>query len=123
MARQYSSMSAETIYVNVIYSDRLDFASIPRISTEHLAVILEENPYLEGIYLRTTLFQETRIGQKKKDLTIAAVTWTCSGADSSRSCGAFLSAAYTHPATTTISPADRPLVTSLVRPSEKPVLI
>ena len=67
-------MSAETIYVNVIYSDRLDFASIPRISTEHLAVILEENPYLEGIYLRTTLFQETRIGQKKKDLTIAAVT-------------------------------------------------
>ena len=74
VARQYSSMSAETIYVNVIYSDRLDFASIPRISTEHLAVILEENPYLEGIYLRTTLFQETRIGQKKKDLTIAAVT-------------------------------------------------
>ena len=41
VARQYSSMSAETIYVNVIYSDRLDFASIPRISTEHLAVILE----------------------------------------------------------------------------------
>ena len=44
VARQYSSMSAETIYVNVIYSDRLDFANIPRISTEHLTVILAGLP-------------------------------------------------------------------------------
>ena len=58
----------------MLFRSRIDFASIPRISTEHLPVILEENPYLSGIYLRTTLFQETRIGQKKKDLTIAAVT-------------------------------------------------
>lgn len=74
IARQYSNMSAETIYVNLSYSQNMDFASIPRITSEHLEIILEENQYLKGIYLRTTSFEEVKIGSEKKQMTLAAVT-------------------------------------------------
>lgn len=74
IARQYSNMSAETIYVNLNYSQDLDYNSVPRMAVEHLATILEENPYLQGIYLRTTVFKEVKIGRDKKQMTLAPVT-------------------------------------------------
>lgn len=74
IARQYSNMSAETIYVNLTYSQNMDFASIPRMTPEHLETIKEENPYLAGIYLRTTTFHEVRLGKEKKQISLAAVT-------------------------------------------------
>lgn len=74
IARQYSNMSAETLYVNISFGTELDFGSIPRLMPEHLATILDENPYLRGIYLRCTTFREVKIGGKKESYTLAAVT-------------------------------------------------
>lgn len=74
IARQYSNMSAETIYVNLIYSQNMDFASVPQITSGHLKTILDENQYLRGIYLRTIFFEEVKIGRDKKQMTLAAVT-------------------------------------------------
>lgn len=74
IARQYSNMSAETVYVNVSFGQDMDIAAIPRLEPEHMATILEENPYLKGIYLRRTSSQEAYIGREKKTLNIAGVT-------------------------------------------------
>lgn len=74
IARQYSNMSAETVYVNASFSGDMDASSIPRLTPEHLDVILEENPYLEGMYLRGIAFQEVSIGREKKSLSLAGVT-------------------------------------------------
>lgn len=74
IAKQYSSMSAETIYVNIIYQQNMDFASIPRMTPEHMEFIKEENPYLADIYLRTTVYHEVRLGKEKKQMPLAAVT-------------------------------------------------
>lgn len=74
IAEQYSNMSAETIYVNLTYSQDMDFASIPRMTPEHLKTITEENPYLSGIYLRTTAFQKVGLGKEKKQVPLAVVT-------------------------------------------------
>jgi len=74
IAQQYSNMSAETLYVNVSFGSEIDFGSIPRLTPEHLATILEENPYLRDIYLRCMTFREVKIGHKKESFTLAAVT-------------------------------------------------
>lgn len=72
IAKQYSYMSAETIYVNLNYSQDIDFSSI--ITPEHLEFIKGENPYLSGIYLRTIAYHEVRLGKEKKQVPLAAVT-------------------------------------------------
>ena len=40
IARQYSNMSAETLYVNISFGTELDFGSIPRLTPDHLDTIL-----------------------------------------------------------------------------------
>lgn len=52
----------------------MDFAAIPRMTQEHLESIKEENPYLSGIYLRTTAYREVHLGKEKKQMSLAAVT-------------------------------------------------
>lgn len=74
IAKQYSYMSAETVYVNLSYAQNMDFANIPRIMPEHLQMIQEENPYLKGIYLRTTVFKEIKMNREKKQMALTAVT-------------------------------------------------
>lgn len=74
IARQYSNMSAETIYVNLDYSKRIDLKTVPRIEPKHLETVLAENPYLKNIYLRDTSFQEVKIKRQKKQIQVAAVT-------------------------------------------------
>lgn len=74
IAKQYSNMSAETIYMNLSYSPNLDFDAVERLTPEHLEVIAEENPYIEGIYLRSTSYDEIVVGGNKKSLALAAVT-------------------------------------------------
>lgn len=74
IARQYSNMSAETVYVNVSFGQDMDIAAIPQLEPEHMATILEENPYLKGIYLRRTSSQEAYIGREKKTLNLVGVT-------------------------------------------------
>lgn len=74
IARQYTNMSAETVYVNVSFGQDMDMSSIPRLKPEHIDTILDENPYLKGMYLRCTTSQEVVIGREKKQMNLAGVT-------------------------------------------------
>lgn len=74
IARQYTNMSAETVYVNISLGQDMDFTAIPRLKPEDMDVILDENPYLKGIYLRNTTTQEAVIGREKKQCNLVAVT-------------------------------------------------
>lgn len=74
IARQYTNMSAETVYVNVSFGQNMDMSSIPRLKPEHIDTILDENPYLKGMYLRCTTSQEVVIGREKKHVNLAGVT-------------------------------------------------
>lgn len=74
IARQYTNMSAETVYVNVSFGQDMDMTSIPRLKPEHIDTILDENSYLKGIYLRCTTSQEVMIGREKKQMNLAGVT-------------------------------------------------
>lgn len=65
IARQYTNMSAETVYVNVSFGQNMDMSSVPRLKPEHIDTILDENPYLKGMYLRCTTSQEVVIGREK----------------------------------------------------------
>lgn len=57
IADQFSGMSAETVYINLQYSPTLDTESVEKIMPETLELMLEENPYLRDIYLRTILYE------------------------------------------------------------------
>lgn len=74
IAKQYTNMSAETVYVNLSLGQDMDFSAIPKLKPEDIEIILEENPYLKGIYLRNTLSQEVVIGREKKQCNLVAVT-------------------------------------------------
>lgn len=74
IARQYTNMSAETVYVNVSFGQNMDMSSVPRLKPEHIDTILDENPYLKGMYLRCTTSQEVAIGREKKPMNLAGVT-------------------------------------------------
>lgn len=74
IARQYTNMSAETVYVNVSFGQDIDMAAIPKLKPEYINTILDENPYLKDMYLRSTTFQEVVIGREKKQLNLVAVT-------------------------------------------------
>lgn len=74
IARQYTNMSAETVYVNVSFGQNMDMSSVPRLKPEHIDTILDENPYLKGMYLRCTTSQEVVIGREKKPMNLAGVT-------------------------------------------------
>lgn len=74
IARQYTNMSAETVYVNVSFGQNMDMSSVPRLKPEHIDTILDENPYLKGMYLRCTTSQEVVISREKKHVNLAGVT-------------------------------------------------
>lgn len=74
IAKQYSNMSAETVYVNVSFGSDMDTKSIPRLKPDDLDVILDENPYIKSMYLRSIGFQEITVGSDKKQFNISAVT-------------------------------------------------
>lgn len=74
IAKQYTNMSAETVYVNISLGQNMDFAAIPKLKPEDMDTILEENPYLKGIYLRSNISQEVVIGREKKQCNLVAVT-------------------------------------------------
>lgn len=74
IAAQFSSMSAETIYVNVNYSREFSYETFPRLTPKLLEQIMEENPYLEQIYLRANGYQQLKVNGKKESMPVVGVT-------------------------------------------------
>jgi len=71
---QFKSMSAETVYINVKYSPNLDFTKIERLTPEIISQVIEENPYLKSIYMRTTVIRDVVLEGKKSTVSLVAAT-------------------------------------------------
>lgn len=74
--KQFSGLSAETVYVNLDYMKigMMDYADIPKLTTEHMEQILEESTTLKGAYLRGDTYGEVQMGGKKEYLPVSGVT-------------------------------------------------
>ena len=60
-AKQFSNLSADTIYVNLDYTALgagKDITTVEKLTPELIEKIMEESTTLQGIYLRASGFQE-----------------------------------------------------------------
>lgn len=76
-AEQFSGLSADTIYVNMNYQAMNAGARMSpgdELTQELLEQILDESTALEGMYLRTSAYTETKIAGKKETASISGVT-------------------------------------------------
>lgn len=74
-AQQFSGLSADTITINPDYSKMGDqMQNIPKLTPTLLQTMGEENPYLQGMYLRNSFYQEIRFGKEKEYCNLAGVT-------------------------------------------------
>ncbi len=74
--KQFSGLSAETVYVNLDYMKigMMDYADIPKLTTEHMEQILAESTTLKGAYLRGDGYEEVEMNGKKEYVAISGVT-------------------------------------------------
>ncbi|MCH1942347.1 ABC transporter permease [Holdemania massiliensis] len=75
-ARQYSSLSADTLYLKVDYGAamRAKQIRVEPLTPELLQHILDESSVLTGMYLRQSTMKQVKFGKEKADLTIVGVT-------------------------------------------------
>lgn len=74
-AQNYSGLSADTVYINLNYGKAgMDPSKVQKITPEILKYIIDENPYLFGMYLRNSIFKEVAFGKEKEFSSIAGVT-------------------------------------------------
>lgn len=74
-AENYSGLSADTIYINPNYEKvGNDAAKTPKLTPELLQSILEENGFLTGMYLRSTMYLEAVFHKEKDYVNTAGVT-------------------------------------------------
>lgn len=74
IADQFTSMSAETLYINMQYAPSISPEKTEKLTPEILENILAENPYLKDIYMRAIEYQEVNIAGKKVNASLIAVT-------------------------------------------------
>ena len=76
-ARQFSNLSADTIYVNLDYTALAagkDVTTVEKLTPELLDKIMEESTTLQGIYLWASGFQEISYNGKKQSASLVGVT-------------------------------------------------
>ena len=73
---QYSGMSADTIFVNPDYQQLQDFDTtrLEKLTPELMDLILEENPALTAICLRSENSARVQLGRTEEYLTVTGVT-------------------------------------------------
>lgn len=74
---QFSSLSADTIFINPDYaqmSGGFDSAKMEKLSIELMQAIADENPYINGIAMRSSTTEEIRAGKTKEYMSVAGVT-------------------------------------------------
>lgn len=78
IAGQFGELSAATLYVSPDYSKTVaynaDFTKIPKLTTELLEKIKEENPYLENLMLINYMMDEATMNGEKDFVSLAGVT-------------------------------------------------
>lgn len=76
-AKQFSNLSADTIYVNLDYTALgagKDVTTVEKLTPELLEKIMEESTTLQGIYLRSSGFQEVTYNTKRQSVSLVGVT-------------------------------------------------
>ena len=73
---QYSGMSADTIFVNPDYQQLQDFDTtrLEKLTPELMDLILEENPALVSVCLRSENSARVQLGRTEEYLTVTGVT-------------------------------------------------
>lgn len=76
-AKQFSNLSADTIYVNLDYTALgagKDVTTVEKLTPELLEKIMEESTTLQGMYLRASSFQEVSYKTQKQSANLVGVT-------------------------------------------------
>ena len=76
-AKQFSNLSADTIYVNLDYTALgagKDVTTVEKLTPELLEIVMEESTTLQGIYLRSSGFQEVTCNTKRQSVSLVGVT-------------------------------------------------
>lgn len=74
--KNFSGLSAETIYVNLDYTKGpdLNVEQLEKLTQEHMQMMQEESPTMKDIYMRGTTSKEISAGGQKEFVTINGVT-------------------------------------------------
>lgn len=74
---QYSYLSADTIYINLDYSQmggNFDMSAVEKLNEDLMEKIKEENPYIDSISIRSDNFVEVRAGKTTEYNTVSGVS-------------------------------------------------
>lgn len=74
--KNFSGLSAETIYVNLDYTKGpdLNVEQLEKLTQEHMQMMQEESPTMKDIYIRGTISKEISVAGQKEFATINGVT-------------------------------------------------
>ncbi|GMQ61483.1 ABC transporter permease [Vallitalea maricola] len=76
-AKQFSNLSADTVYVNLDYGavgQNRDVSTVQKLSVDIIEKIKEESSALQGLYLRANVFKEVQFKSTKLSSSLVGVT-------------------------------------------------
>lgn len=76
-AKQFSNLSADTIYVNLDYGavgTNVDISSIQKLTPEIISKIIEESTTLKGLYLRASVYKDVAYESTKQSANLMGVS-------------------------------------------------
>lgn len=76
-AKQFSNLSADTIYVNLDYTALAagkDVTTVEKLTPELMEKVMEESTTLQGMYLRASSFQQVSYNSQKQSANLVEVT-------------------------------------------------
>lgn len=76
-AKQFSNLSADTIYINLDYAtlgQNKDISTIEKLTPQIVNKIMDESTTLSGIYLRASVFKEVSFKSLKQSSNLLGVT-------------------------------------------------
>lgn len=76
-AKQFSNLSADTVYVNLDYNAvgaKRDISTIEKLTPDLVDKIMEESTTLQGLYLRSSTYKEVVYKNSKQSTNLVGVT-------------------------------------------------
>lgn len=76
-AKQFSNLSADTVYVNLDYSAlgiKTDISTVQKLTPDIVTKIMEESTTLQGLYLRASIYKEVIYKSTKQSSNLVGVT-------------------------------------------------
>lgn len=76
-AKQFSNLSADTVYVNLDYSavgTKTDISTVQKLTPDIVSKIMEESTTLQGLYLRASIYKEVAYKSTKQSTNLVGVT-------------------------------------------------